>query len=54
MKITKTVDVTVDIEIARIMLRVAGYSTKHLTDDQIFKLALSMSEKYGVETTVRK
>lgn len=51
MIITKDAKVSVDIQIARKMLRVAGFfyeETQQATDDEIFKMALSMSDCYGV------
>lgn len=51
MIITKDAKVSVDIQIARKMLRVAGFSYEEIqqaTDDEIFKMALSMSDCYGV------
>lgn len=46
----KTIDVkvTIDIEIARKMLNVAGYRTRSMSDEEVFDLALSMNEQYGV------
>ena len=46
----KTIDVkvTIDIEIARKMLNVAGYRVDEMTDEEVFDLALSMNEVYGV------
>jgi hypothetical protein len=41
--------VSVDIKIARQMLRLAGYwDVDHKTDDEVFDLALSMNDCYGV------
>ena len=51
MIITKDATVSVDIKIARMMLRVAGFSYEEIqqaTDEDIFKMALSMSDSYGV------
>jgi len=48
---TKNVEVTVNMETARRMLRIAGYDVTGMTDDEIFVKALSMSEKYGVKYT---
>lgn len=46
----KTIDVkvTIDIEIARKMLNVAGYYVDKMTDDEVLNLALSMNDEYGV------
>lgn len=45
---TIVVKVTIDIEIARKMLNVAGYHVDKMTDDEVLNLALSMNEEYGV------
>lgn len=53
-KITKNVDITVDVKTAKIMLGVAGYAeAKNLSDDEIVKLVLSMLDCYGVVTTIK-
>lgn len=47
----KSIDITIDIAVARKMLQVAGFSYSELsraTDDEIFKITLSMIECYGV------
>lgn len=45
----KIVEVTVDIKIARMMLQVAGYEKlDDKSDEEIFDLALSMCNEYGV------
>lgn len=45
----KTIKVTVDIKIARLMLDVAGYQTENMSDEEVFDLALNMNEEYGVK-----
>lgn len=45
---TIVVQVTIDIEVARKMLDVAGYRTRSMSNEEVFDLALSMNEKYGV------
>lgn len=50
---TKNVEVTVDIKIARIMLQVAGFvGTSEMTDEEIFNKALTMNEEYGVKSCI--
>ena len=50
---TKNVEVTVDIEIARRMLKVAGFAfVNDMTDEEVFEQALNMNEKYAVESTI--
>ncbi|MBQ8218354.1 MAG: hypothetical protein IJZ79_03520 [Bacilli bacterium] len=49
---TRSVSITVNIDIARKMLNVAGYSYNSLkskSDEEIFFQALSMCEEYGVK-----
>ena len=48
--LTKELTVAIDISVARQMLRIAGYvnESKEMTDDEIFNLALSMNDCYGV------
>lgn len=48
--LTKELTVAVNIPIARKMLLIAGYmdESKEMTDDEIFNLALSMNDCYGV------
>lgn len=49
---TRSVSITVNINIARKMLVVAGYSHNSLkskSDEEIFFQALSMCEEYGVK-----
>lgn len=51
---TKNVEVTIDIAIARRMLRVAGFVfVDNLTDDEVFEQALKMNEKYGVKSVIK-
>lgn len=45
----KTIKAIVNIKIARLMLDVAGYQTENMSDNEVFNLALSMNEKYGVK-----
>lgn len=50
---TKNVKATIDIEIARRMLRVAGFAfVDNMTDDEVFEQALKMNEEYAVESTI--
>ena len=50
---TKNVEVTIDIEIARRMLKVAGVMfVNDMTDDEVFEESLKMNEKYAVESTI--
>ncbi len=47
---TKNVNITMDIKVARMMLGVAGFSpkvTENSTDDEIFAKVLSLIECYG-------
>ena len=50
--ITKTVEVTVDIDIARIILRIAGFKVNNMTDDEIFEQAVKMNEEYAVKSSI--
>lgn len=45
----KTIKVIVNIKIARLMLDIAGYQTENMSDNEVFNLALSMNEEYGVK-----
>lgn len=50
---TKNVEVTIDIEIARRMLKVAGVLfINDMTDEEVFEQALKMNEEYAVESTI--
>ena len=52
---TKNVEITIDINIARKMLRVAGVlSVNTMTDEEIFEKALKMNEEYGVTSVIRE
>ena len=52
---TKNVEVTVDIKIARMMLRVAGFTfVDNMTDNEIFEQALKMNEEYGVKSVINE
>ena len=54
---TKDVKVTVNIRQARAALCIAGYSHEEIqraTDDEIFKMALSMSGCYGVTFEIKE
>lgn len=52
---TKVVEVTVNIELARKMLKVAGYMlVDDMTDDEVFEAALKMNEEYGVKCSVKE
>jgi len=47
---TKNVKINVNIDIARKMLVVAGFTNlKSKSDEEIFDLALSMCSEYGVK-----
>lgn len=51
---TKNVEVTVDIKIAKRMLGVAGVNNvNQMTDDEIFEKVLQMNEMYGVKYVVK-
>lgn len=51
---TKNVEITVDINIARMMLRTAGFAfVDNMTDDEVFEQALKMNEDYGVKSVIR-
>ena len=53
--LTKNVEITIDINIARKMLRVAGISSVNtMTDEEIFEKALKMNEEYGVTSVIRE
>lgn len=48
---TKTVDITIDIAIARKMLGVAGFNYNEIsnaTDEEVFEKVLTMIDCYGV------
>lgn len=50
---TKNVEVTIDIRIARRMLHIAGFAfVDNMTDDEVFEQALKMNEEYGVESKI--
>ena len=54
---TKNVNITIDIEVARTMLGVAGFSIKEIeeaTDDEIFAKVLSMIKCYGATFEVKE
>lgn len=44
---TKQVNVTVDIDIARVMLGIAGLDIKGKSDDEVFEQVLEMMTDYG-------
>ena len=48
---TKQVEITINIEAAKILLRVAGYDkqVQEYNDDQIFDLAVNQLDSYGLE-----
>jgi hypothetical protein len=50
---TKTVSVTIDIEVARSMLRCAGFSTYGATDDEVFAKVLSIIDCYGATCEIQ-
>lgn len=51
---TKNVEITVDIKIARMMLRIAGFAfVDNMTDDEVFEQALKMNEEYGVKSVIK-
>lgn len=48
---TKNAEITVDIDVARKMLHIAGYKfVSEMTDNEIFEKAAMMNEQYGVKT----
>ena len=50
---TKNVETTIDIKIARMMLGVAGFAfVDKMTDDEVFEQALKMNEEYGVKSII--
>lgn len=54
---TKTVKVTIDIDVARIMLGVAGFNSnkiKEASDDEIFEKVLSLIGCYGATFKIEK
>ena len=54
---TKTVEITVDIAIARRMLTVAGFRLEEIrnaTDDEIFEKVLAMNDCYGATFKVKE
>ena len=44
---TKQVNVTIDIDVARVMLGLAGFETNGKSDDEIFEQVLDMMINYG-------
>lgn len=51
---TKNVEVTVDIQIAKRMLGVAGINNANkMTDDEVFEKVLQMNEMYGVKYAIK-
>lgn len=51
---TKNVEVTIDIKIARMMLRIAGFTfVNDMTDEEVFEQALKMNEEYGVKSVIK-
>jgi len=44
---TKQVNVTVDIDVARVMLGIAGFDIKGKSDDEVFEQVLEMMTDYG-------
>lgn len=53
---TKNVNITIDMEVARKMLAVAGFGLeiKHATDEEIFAKVLSQIECYGASSEVKE
>ena len=50
---TKNVEITIDIDIARRMLKVTGYyDSFNMTEDEVFEKVLSMINKYGVASII--
>lgn len=50
----KTVEIEIDIEVARRMLYIAGYfNIAKMTDEEVFEKALNMNAKYGVTATIQ-
>ena len=51
---TKIVEVSIDIKIARKMLRLVGFSQiDNMTDEEVFEQALKMNEEYGVKSVIK-
>ena len=50
----KEVTIKVNTKIARQMLDVAGYNTREMSNEEIFKLAMEMATDYGVYYSERK
>ena len=50
---TKQINVTVDLDIARKMLTIAGFDIREKSDEEIFNLALHTCAKYGVNANVQ-
>lgn len=51
-RMKKNVEITINLEIARYMLRVAGIITSNLTDDEIFDKVLDQLTKYGTTYSI--
>lgn len=52
-KITKEVEVTINIDVARRMLKVAGFTTSDKSDNEIFEMVLERMLKYGATTKTK-
>lgn len=51
---TKNVEVTIDIKIAKRMLSVAGVNNvNQMTNDEVFEKVLQMNEMYGVKYAIK-
>ena len=50
--ITKMVETTVDIKYARIALEIAGYDSRNMTEDEVFKQAVKTNEDYAVTSKI--
>lgn len=51
--VAKTVEVEIDIEIAKDMLEVYGLKTENVSDDEIVKMVLQRMECYGAKSTIK-
>ena len=54
--ITKTVDISIDINIARTMLGIAGFNYERInaaTEDEVFAKVLSMIDCYGATSVIK-
>ena len=50
---TRDVKITMDVNIARMMLGVAGFwEASNMTDDEVFEKVLTMIEAYGAKSEI--